>query len=356
MIRVLITDDSPTMRMVVRSVLESDPELRVVGEACNGKDAFDKCKALDPDIVTMDIRMPKMNGIDAINLIMAKSPRPIVVLTSTKSDMELGITFKAVEAGALMVIRKPHGLAMDHSLKQNLIGQIKAMARVKVVGRRRKLVDKEPVTPQIRPDPKRTTGTKRLIAIGASTGGPPALLAILRQLPADLPVPVLVVQHISSGFVKGLVKWLDNSIAMKVKIAENAQRLNPGTVYITPDDRHATVDRYGRVWLIDSPKVDGHRPSATVLFESVADNYGTSAIGLLLTGMGKDGAVGLKKLHDAGGYTVAQDEATSIVFGMPKEAIKLGGTDEVLPIHAIAGRLMGIMSEEMRIKNDEFII
>jgi len=354
MIRVLIADDSPTMRMVLRSVLESDPQLQVVGEARNGKEALVKCKNVDPDIITMDIRMPEMNGFEAIGHIMAEYPRPIVILTSTKSDLELGITFKAVEAGALMVIRKPHGLAADDSIRQNLIDQIKAMARVKVVGRRRKLVDKRPVTPQIRPHFNRSTGTKRLIAIGASTGGPPALNAILQRLPADLPVPVVVVQHIGTGFVKGLAKWLDNSIPMNVIITENGKRLNPGTVYISPEDRHTTVDRYGRAWLIDSPKVDGHRPSATVLFESVADNLETSAIGLLLTGMGRDGAVWLKKLYDAGGYTIVQNEASSIVFSMPKEAIELGAVREILPLSSIADRLMReVMKEELRAKSEK---
>ncbi len=355
MIRVLIAEDSPTLRHLIRAILESDPELRVVGEARNGVEAVALCHKLQPDIITMDVRMPKMNGFDAIRRIMAESPRPIVVLTSTKSDFEMKISFKALEVGALMVVGKPHGLPGDDPEADKLILQVKAMADVKVVRRRRRL-EKGPPAP-LRGEPAEpprdrrragpARGPVRLIAIGASTGGPPALQAVISQLPADLPVPVVVVQHISLGFTEGLVRWLNGTTPLQVKVAEHREHLRAGTVYLAPDGHHLLVTQSGRVQLSASPRVDGHRPSATALFESVAQNYGRATVGILLTGMGKDGAQGLKLLHDAGSRTIAQDEDTCVVFGMPKEAIALGAAQEVLPLQRIGTRLTYYLRQRM---------
>jgi len=339
MIRVLITDDSPTLRMVVRSLLEGDPEIEVVGEAQNGKEAILKCRHLDPDIVTMDIRMPVMNGFEAISRIMAESPRPIVVLTSPQSDVELGITFRAIQAGGLMVIGKPSDLLVPGDKRKHFIDLIKAMAGVKVVGRRNVALNDLPGKPGGMHHPERIRDAK-VVVIGASTGGPPALQAILKKLPIDFPLPVAVVQHISVGFITGLARWLDSNIPMRTRVAINGSPLASGTVYLAPDDRHMTIDQYRRIRCEKSTKIDGHRPSATRLFDSVARNFGSSAIGVLLTGMGGDGARGLKMIRDAGGYTIAQDRDTSIVFGMPKVAIDLGAVDAVLPLDDIAVRLV----------------
>jgi two-component system chemotaxis response regulator CheB len=342
MIRVLVVDDSPTLRQLIRSILESDPELQVVGQACNGEEAIALCHRLEPDIITTDICMPKMDGFQATRHIMAKSPRPILVLTSTKSDLELGISSKALEAGALMVVGKPHGLPGEDPKADQLIAQVKAMAGVKVVTRRWRLEKKKPAPLRREPALTPSPGPVRLIAIGASTGGPPALQAILSQLPADL--PVAVVQHISPGFVQGLARWLNETTPLRVKVAENGEILQPGTVYLAPDDRHLLVTAGGQARLRASPLVGGHRPSATVLFQSVAQNYGSAAVGVLLTGMGKDGAQGFKALHEAGAHTIAQDEATCVVFGMPKEAIALGAVEEVLPLEQIGARLGALMA------------
>ena len=340
MIRVLIADDSPTLRHLIRAILESDPELQVVGEAHNGEQAVALCHELRPDIITMDVRMPKMNGFQAIQHIMAESPRPILVLTSTSSDIELGISFKAIEAGALMVAGKPCGLPDADPEAARLILQVKAMADVKVVRRRPRVQKKTPAPPGDQPRPGPAPGPPvRLIAIGASTGGPPALQAILSQLPADLSVPVVVVQHMSPGFMKGFARWLAGTTSLRVKLAEHGEPLQPGTVYLGPDHQHLLAAQNGHVWLSDSSPVGGHRPSATVLFESVAQRYGRAAVGVLLTGMGKDGAQGLKALHDAGAHTIVQDEATCVVFGMPKEAIALGAAAEVLPLERIGAGL-----------------
>jgi two-component system chemotaxis response regulator CheB len=344
MIRVLVVDDSPTLRQLIRSILESDPELQVVGQACNGEEAIALCHRLEPDIITTDICMPKMDGFEATRHIMAESPRPIVVLTSTKSDIELGISSKALEAGALMVVGKPHGLPGEDPRADQLIAQVKTMARVKVVTRRWRLEKKTPAPrrsePALRPPP----GPVRLIAIGASTGGPPALQAVLGKLPAGL--PVVVVQHISPGFVQGLARWLNETTPLRVKVAESGEALQPGTVYLAPDGRHLLVTAGGHAWLKVSSPVGGHRPSATVLFQSVAQSYGPAAVGVLLTGMGKDGAQGFKALHDAGAHTIAQDEATCVVFGMPKQAIALGAVKEVLPLEQIGARLEALIAAQ----------
>ncbi len=340
-IQVLVAEDSATLRFYIRTALESDPALCVVGEARNGQEAIDLCKKYNPDIITMDIHMPIMNGFDAIEIIMAEMPRPIIVLTTTESDLRMGTSLKAIEAGALMVTGKPRGMPGRDEDVDNLVAQVKAMAGVKVVGRRRRIGEKkEPVSPPRRFLPGMTETSIQLITIGTSTGGPAALYDILSQLPGDLPVPVVVVQHLSKGFITGLARWLDDNVSLRVKVAENGEILSPGTVYIAPDDRHLTVGRGPRAWLLDSPAVDRHRPSVTTLLASVAENFGDSAIGVILTGMGKDGAIGLKAIRDAGGYTFVQDESTSIVFGMPREAIAASAASEVLAVEKIAPRLL----------------
>jgi two-component system chemotaxis response regulator CheB len=352
MIRVLIVDDSPTLRHLIRAILNSDSELRVVGEARNGQEAIALCKQLQPDIITMDIQMPGMDGYQAIRHIMVESPRPIVVLTSTMSDEALQVTYKGIEAGALMVIGKPHDLPGIDPEADKLIATIKAMADVIVVRRRRRSLT-EPAPPSAsqpdrRVEPIELTGAAgdppvHLIAIGTSTGGPPALQAILSHLPTGLPVPVVVVQHISTGFVQGLARWLNESVPLRVKVIEPSETLRPGTVYLAADGKHLLVAKNNQAWQKDSPPVDGHRPSVTALFETVARDYGPLAVGVLLTGMGSDGARGLKAIYEAGGYTIVQDEASCVVFGMPKVAIALGAASEVLALEKIGPRLVRLV-------------
>jgi two-component system chemotaxis response regulator CheB len=343
MIRVLLVDDSPTLRHLIRSILDSDPALQVVGEARNGKEAIALCHKLDPDIVTTDIRMPEMDGYEAIRHIMAESPRPILVLTSTQSDRELGTSFKAIEAGALMILGKPHGLPGQDPEADRLIAHVKAMADVKVVRRRWGVQKRAQAETSSTPDPTPALCPAQIIAIGASTGGPPALHIILNQLPADLPLPVMIVQHISPGFVGGLARWLNDTTPLRVKVAEMDDGLQPGTAYLAPDGQHLLVKMRGLIGLGSSPPVDGHRPSVTALFESVALHYGSAAVGVLLTGMGSDGARGLKMMHGAGSRTLVQDEHSSVVFGMPKEAIALGAAGEVLPLEKIGLRLLKLV-------------
>jgi two-component system chemotaxis response regulator CheB len=340
MVRVLIVDDSPTLRIIIRRILEKDPGIQVVGEAANGEEAIACCRKLNPDIITMDIQMPGMDGYEAVRHIMAEMPRPIVVLTSTESDIRLGITYKAIECGALMVLGKPKGMPVTDPEADKLIAQVKSMADVKVVQRTRWPQPEQPKMSGKAAMPRSDRRQRiRLVTVGVSTGGPPALQAILSRLPSGFPAPILVVQHISRNFINGLAIWLNEKTPLQVMVPQTGEKLQPGMVYLAPDDRHLTVAAGGYVRLDKQPLVDGHCPSATVLFESAAAVNGPETAGVILTGMGSDGARGLKTLHDAGGYTIAQDEASCIIFGMPKEAIAMGAVKETLPLEMISDRL-----------------
>lgn len=345
MIRVLVVDDSPAIRLGIRLVLESDPELKVIGEARNGEEAIVLCQKLHPDIVTMDIMMPGMGGYGAIRQIMSESPCPILVLTGIESKSMVEVGFKALALGALSVLPKANLLDPNSYEGRELISQIKLMAGIKVV-RRRLTPGEEPgktVNGQIdRAAPMRHTFLSgmqkqaRLVAIGASTGGPPALQAILSGLKPDFPLPILVVQHISVGFSAGLASWLSSVTSLRCKLGEYGEITRPGTVYFAPDGNHMTVNNQGAIFLDPSVPVGGHLPAINVLFESVARNFGAAAIGILLTGMGKDGAQGLKSMRQAGAYAIAQDEKSSVVFSMPAAAIALDAVDEILDLNLIA--------------------
>jgi len=331
MIRVIIVDDSPTFRLLVKSILESDPEIQVLGEAINGIEALRICKQYQPDIVTMDIHMPSMDGYATIQSIMSDMPCPIIALTGSVSSRHENTHKKAVQSGALIALSKPKDIQGIDPAADRLIEKIKSMSQVKVIRRKKfKLPEKISAHQSI---PKNAI---RLIGIGASTGGPPAIQSILSGLSHNIATPIVIVQHISQGFVQNLAKWLISSTSFNVNLAENNMRMIPGNVYIAQDNHHLAVTREGRLKLFQKGPVDGHQPSATVLFESIAQTYGSSGMGILLTGMGCDGAAGLKKLADKGALTIAQDEASSVVFGMPKKAIDLGAARKILPIHDIA--------------------
>ena len=343
MTNVLIVDDSPTLRHLIRAILSTDPELNVIGEARNGEEAVKMVNRLHPDVVTMDIQMPTMDGYEAIRRIMSENPVPIVVLTSTESDIRLGATYKGVESGALMVFGKPRGLPEDDPEAAELIDVVKAMADVKVIRRKWK-VQEHPQPAKKENAVRRAVTRYRIVAVGTSTGGPPALRTVLGELPGTFPVPVVVVQHISKGFTDGLARWLNETIALRVKLAEAGEPLLAGNVYIAPDEVHLQVTGRGKVALLKESPMDGHRPSVTALFNSVAKQYGRNAVGVLMTGMGRDGANGLYAMKQEGAYTIAQDEASSIVFGMPKEAINMGAAGEVLALQKIGQKIKELIS------------
>ncbi|MGC8781187.1 MAG: chemotaxis-specific protein-glutamate methyltransferase CheB [Anaerolineae bacterium] len=337
MIRVLIVEDSPTLRMLLKTVLESDPEIAVIGMATSGEEGVRQALALKPDLITMDVHLPGMDGFTATRRIMEQQPTPIVIVSSSVDHHEVMTTFNAIQAGALDVLRKP--TSIDHpdfaALRERLITTVKLMAEVKVIRRYR-----SPMAARGAGERPQAGRPYSLVAIGASTGGPAALNAILKELPAGFPLPVLVVQHMTAGFTAGLVSWLQLESRLTVKVAEDGENLRPGTVYVAPDDTHLVVAARGVVGLSKAPPVSHVRPSATVLFESVARVYGGDAIGVLLTGMGDDGAVGLRAMRERGALTIVQDEATSAVYGMPKAAVELGAAGQVLPLPQIPGAIL----------------
>jgi two-component system chemotaxis response regulator CheB len=282
----------------------------------------------------MDVYMPGRNGYEATREIMERVPTPIVMMTASLGGEEASMTFAALKAGALAMVEKPGGPSHPEHARSvgQLLTTVKLMAQVKVV-RRWPRRDR----PASAPLPSTHSGRwVRIIAIGASTGGPAALAEILRELPGDLSVPIAVVQHITPGFIEGMAEWLGHETRLTVKVAEAGEGVSPGRVYLAPTGRQMGLTHTGRISLKQESGDDGFCPSASYLFRSVAEVYGASAIGILLTGMGRDGAVGLRHLQEAGGVTIAQDEESSVVFGMPGEAVRLGAAAHVLPPRRIA--------------------
>jgi two-component system chemotaxis response regulator CheB len=341
MIRVLIVEDSPTLRMLLKTILESDPEIAVIGMAASGEEGVRQALVLKPDLITMDVHLPGMDGFAATRRIMEEQPTPIIIVSSSVDQHEVMTTFNAIQAGALDVLQKP--TSINHpdfaALRERLITAVKLMSEVKVIRRYR-----SPMARRSAGEPPRPGRTFSLLAIGASTGGPAALNAILKELPAEFPLPVLIVQHMTTGFTAGLVAWLQLESRLKIKIAEDGEPLRGGTVYVAPDDTHLLVTARGMAGLSKAPPVSHVRPSATVLFESVARVYGPDAIGVLLTGMGDDGAVGLRAMRERGAATIAQDEATSAVYGMPRAAVELGAADQVLPLPQIPAAVLALVA------------
>jgi two-component system chemotaxis response regulator CheB len=320
-------------------ILKEDREIEVVAEAADGHEAVALTAKCQPDVVVMDVMMPTMNGLEATRTIMAETPTPIVLVTASY-DPEDSRSFDALQAGALVLLAKPPGPQASTFGQEAAVFRmtVKLMAEVKLVRRR---ADRPP-KPAPGPPPASTAIRGRaveIVAIAASTGGPAALATILGALPATTPVPILVVQHITAGFHQGLVDWLGSVSRLDVRLAANGAPLRGGQVLVAPADSHLGVDARGRASLSADPPISGHRPSATYLFRSVAKRYGSGAVGTILTGMGDDGVAGLRTLKEAGGRVLAQDEATSVVYGMPREAAVLGVVDQVLPLGEVARAL-----------------
>lgn len=336
--RALVVDDSVVSRRLLRSLLERDPELEVAGEAEDGRAAVAAAMRLRPDVIVMDVRMPEMDGLEATKEIMRRCAAPIVLVTAGTGRPEVDMSFAALEAGALAILDKPAVGGDGRSPETaEFVETVKLMAEVRVVGRRF----------DVRSAPGRGPGFDEsvspevdVVAIAASTGGPAALAKILRGLPAGLRVPVLVVQHIGPGFDEGLVSWLAASSALPVRLAAAGDRLRPGEVVVCPHDRHLGLAGGMRVELSDAEPVRAHRPSATYLFRSIARAPGVRGLGIILTGMGEDGMQGLVELKQSGGLIVAQDEATSVVYGMPARIVERGIADAVLPVEEIAAAIV----------------
>lgn len=341
MIRVLVAEDSAVTREYLMYLLGQDPMLQVVGSAQNGLEAVEQTERLSPDVVLMDVHMPRMNGYAATRQIMERIPTPIVMVSSNMSYDQVAMTFEALKAGALTVLDKPYGLGHPDSDKtaSQLQETVKLMAGVKVI---RRWPRRDRSAPSLAL-PARAVSNIQLIVIGASTGGPTVIVEILESLPLNFPVPILVVQHIATGFTSGLVKWVGQSTPLHVKLAEPGETAQPGTVYLAPHGAQMGITKDRKIHLFKGTTENHFCPSVSYLFESVAKAFGRSAMGILLTGMGQDGAGGLLQLSKAGGVTIAQDEETSVIFGMPGEAIRLGAAQYVLSPRQIAELLRGLV-------------
>jgi two-component system chemotaxis response regulator CheB len=344
-VRVLVVEDSLTVRKRLCEVLASDRDFDVVGEAEDGKQAVEMCKILRPDVITMDMMLPLMTGLAATEYIMAHFPTPILIVSASTNRGEVFRTYDALAAGAVDVLEKPDAEDMLGDWEQKLIASVKRTARIRVITHLRGRLNPSSGIREARLAPVRHEGPCRVVAIGASTGGPSALLEVLMGLPSPLRAPVLIVLHINEPFGTSFADWLDAQTAHRASFAQDGESLNDvsGRVVIAPPEQHLRV-RDGHLILTREPQRHSCRPSVDCLFESLAqESIAPQSIGCLLTGMGRDGAAGLLALRRAGAMTIAQDEETSVVYGMPREAALLGAAQRVLPLGAIGPALSAAM-------------
>jgi two-component system, chemotaxis family, protein-glutamate methylesterase/glutaminase len=337
--RILICDDSAAYAKALSKFLAHDPEIEVTGVFGTAEELLVELDRLDPDLITMDLQMPGMGGVRAIERIMRERPVPILVLTASQGSEAAA---EALAAGALEALPKtsPHLAEPDDVWSSALRSRIKRLASVQLRRRARAGHAQQPPPPRI---PGAGDRRFRVVGIGASTGGPPALLAVLAELPADFPLPVLVVQHIAPGFGEGLISWLDRRVPLPVGVARPGETARRG-IWFAPDDAHLRLEPSMRVSIDSETEAGPHRPSLDVLFRSLADSAGPGAVGVVLTGMGRDGAEGVKAIRAAGGLVVAEDEETSAVFGMPRAAIE-AGADLVLPLPELGPALRSLPAQ-----------
>jgi two-component system chemotaxis response regulator CheB len=352
MIKVLIVEDSEVMREMIRLILTSDPEIEVIGTACDGKEASEFLDKYTPDVITMDLHMPRMNGFDATKIIMEKKPIPIIVVSASCQADDIEMTFRSLQAGAVSITEKPVGTWNPEyeEIARNLIQKVKTFSALKVV-RRNSVLKSELKTISSLKSNFLNASDVEVIAIGASTGGPPVIEKILSCLPGDFSIPVVLVQHMTPGFIQGFTQWLKKSSLLTIKLAQENESLIPGCVYIAPDHVHIKISANKNIIFTKDPPVHGGiRPAVSMLFESLAENMKKKSVGILLTGMGRDGAAELKKMKGSGSITIAQDEASCVVYGMPKEAVILGGASYVLPPEEIAQKIISLEQEQRKRK------
>jgi len=356
-IRVLVVDDSAFMRKVLQGIISSDPQLQVCGEARDGRDALAQLESLKPDVISMDINMPHMDGLEATEVIMSSNPHPVVIVSSESRD-GAEVTLKALQLGAIDFVSKPSsGIDFDmSSVKEELCRKLKMAAKVRVVRTAARSnshpkpappavtensapAKAESAKPAIRPfldgGGHRGAGKFPIVVVASSTGGPATLMKFIPEFPVDFPGAIIVVQHMPGNFTAQFSKQLGEVSGMKVKEAEAGEIVVPGQVYVCPGANHLRVSATGRIVLDDGPRIGGYRPCADLTLESVVAYCGANAVAVILTGMGNDGSKGVQAVRAAGGHVIAQDESTAVIFGMPQEAIKTGAVDQVLPIDGI---------------------
>lgn len=342
-IKVLVVDDSAFMRKVLSDLFAAEPDFTVLDVGRNGRDAIDKVKRLKPDVVTMDVEMPILDGISALETIMRECPVPVVMVSSLTRE-GADATLRALEKGAVDFVAKTAGpISSIDQIRTEILAKCRAAVKANVRQLLRPATKPAPPPPDYRP-PAFTPGPdEQIVAIGTSTGGPRALQEILTRLPGNLPSPVVIVQHMPPGFTKSLADRLNTLSALTVKEAQAGDVLRPGLAVIAPGDYHLTLEREGGktvVKLNQEPPLGGHRPSVDPMLEAVARIYGPRAVGVILTGMGHDGSRGMKAIKARQGHTIAEDQSTTVVFGMPKAAIELGVVDKIAPLPAIAAEIV----------------
>ena len=329
--KLLIIDDSMTSRLLLRNIFENDPRFVVVGEAQNGAEGVESARRHRPDVIVMDVAMPVMDGFEATRHIMAATPIPIVIVTSSLSSREVETSMKALQSGAVLAMQKPPGpQSPDFEEKSQTLRKMVFLMSEVGVARRHTFKDFKPL-----PTAKRLSQSQ-ILAIASSTGGPGALHKVLSVLPADFPVPILIVQHIALGFAEGLARWLNAEVSLNVRVARDGETIRSGTVYVAADDGHLGLSSRTQL-VVDrvSEPISGFRPSADYLFHAVAEHYGSRTLAVILTGMGRDGANGLREVAQKDGFIIAQDELTSVVWSMPRAPVDDGIADEVLPVQDI---------------------
>jgi two-component system chemotaxis response regulator CheB len=343
MIGVFLVEDSPIALQVLTQIISSAPDIRVVGTATNGRDALSAIPKVKPDVICTDFYMQGMGGLQLVQEVMTRFPKPILVISVAVGADNPENVFQILQAGAIDVLPKPTtGLLSDYN-KDELLAKIRVLAGVKVFTRSSRSFASTPAP--IVQNARITNSPISMVAIGASTGGPQAVFKILRVLPRDFPVPIICTQHISSGFLGGLVRWMNEECALTVKTAEQGELLQAGVVYYAPDGFNLEVNHQRKVYLSPPSAAEIHCPSVNVMFRSVALQNGSGSLGILLTGMGEDGAQGLLAITQAGGITVAQDEASCVVFGMPKAAINLGAVQHIVEIEKIGDFIVKLVGK-----------
>ncbi|QRM29285.1 chemotaxis-specific protein-glutamate methyltransferase CheB [Microvirga sp. VF16] len=347
-VRVMVVEDSLVVRQLLVHIIASDPRLVVAAAVSSAEEALQEIGRVQPDVVSMDIRLPGMDGLEATRRIMSEHPTPIVVIADSIEDSSLKISMNALRAGALMVVEKPVGLSSANyaGIASTICTQLYIMSQVPVVRQRAFAPWREKSAKAPKRDPEWSAARPSILGIAASTGGPPALAKVLGALPEDFPLPILLVQHMGAPFMEGFASWLNGLMPLDVRIAQDQEIPAPGRVYVAPGDRHLLLSPAGTLKVSSEAPLGNQRPSATMLFQSIARSAGRRGLGVILTGMGEDGAQGLVELRQVGGYGLAEDESSAVVYGMPAAAARMGGINVSLPLDLIAPQILRLVRGE----------